>query len=262
MFEKRILSFKDFSLLEANYIDPPGPGSSTDKEAFQKMRAAIFFLNAKYPFFAGPLSKLNIKENRKLRFRTMATDGYSIHYDPGYVLSHSQEEIMWVIAHEIMHNVLLHFSRCPKDKKGSLIWNVATDYAINQMLTELDENALANGRAIPSSDPKKSLGKMPGGSLYPGCGYVPGDDKFANMSSEQIIAELNRMGWTPPEPEEGQEPPPPQPPAPPEVPKVGEVIYDVNKQRYGVVTKVDESTGDLEYDPIPKEKVGEYIKGS
>lgn len=263
MNRKRILDFKSFSLLEAYFAEPPSPGNTVNEAAFKKIRACIFYLNAQYPFFAGLLSRLIIKENRGLRFRTMATDGYSIHYDPGYVLEKSQEEIMWVIAHEVMHNALLHFDRCPKDDIGSLTWNVAADYALNQMITELDQDALANGKVQPSSKKNHSVGKMPEGSLYPGCGYLRkygyDDSKFANMTAEQILAELKKIGFQPEKPDDNKKPPPP-PPEPPMDPEVGDVIYDKENDNYGVVTKFDPNTGDLEYDPIPKDKIREYMK--
>jgi len=257
MLERKIYDFKTFSLLE-DVAMPSNSGSKISEEAAKKIRAAKFFLSAKYPFFAEDIAKLTIKENRNLRYRTMATDGYSIHYDPGYVLAHTQDELIWVLVHEILHCVLKHFARCPRDLQGSALWNIAADYAINQMITPLDQNALSSGRVKPSSEPKESVGKMPQGALYPGCGHVPNDDKFANMTTEQILAEIIKSGW---KPEEDPRPtPPPPPPVPPEIPNVGDVIYDPTKQRYGVVTKVDEASGDLEYDPIPKEKVKEYAK--
>ncbi|MFM7981756.1 MAG: hypothetical protein ACKPKO_20800, partial [Candidatus Fonsibacter sp.] len=57
----------------------------------------------------------------------------------------------------------------------------------------------ANGKIQPSKNPKSSVGKMPEGSLYPGCGYLRkygyDDSKFANMSAEQILAELKKIGF-------------------------------------------------------------------
>lgn len=256
MIKRRIADFKSFSLLEAYFPQTPGPGVRMDKDAFDKMRKCIFYLNAQYPFFAGLLSRLIIRENNTRQ--TMSTDGYSIHYNSEFVLKHTDAEIIWVIAHEVMHNALLHFARCPKDQGGARLWNIAADYALNQMITEVDQDALANGKAQPSKNPKNSVGKMPDEALYPGCGYVKGDDKFVNMTAEQIYAELKKSGFTPPD--DLPPPPPPPPPAPPQEPKVGDVIYDTENKNYGIVTKYNSKTGDVEYDPIPKDKVREYLK--
>lgn len=257
MIRRRIEDFRSFSLFESHFIDPPGPGKNINEQAFNKMRACMFYLSSQYPFFSGLSAKLMIRQNNSLG--TMATDGYSIHYNSKFVLQHTDAEVMWVIAHEILHCALSHFARCPKDKVGAKLWNIAADYAINQMLTQIDETASANGKAQPSGNPKNSIGKMPGEALYPGCGYIKGDDKFANMNAEQIIAELKKMGYTPPV----DEPRPPKPkPGPPQEPKVGDVIYDTENKNYGVVTKYDSKTGEVDYDPIPKNKVKDYLKDS
>ena len=259
MIKRRIEDFKSFSLLEAYFPEPPAPGNVVNEPAYKKIRACIFYLNAQYPFFAGLLSRLVIRENNFLRFKTMATDGYSIHYDAGFVLEKSESEIIWVIAHEVMHNALVHFARCPKDQQGSLLWNIAADYALNQMITEVDQNELANGRVKPSTNPKLSIGKMPEGSLYPGCGHVKGDERFLGLSAEQIMSDLLKTGFKPDEPNPVT-PPPPPPPAPDEEPEVGSVIYDKENDNYGIVTKYDPTTGEIDYDPIPKDKVNEYLK--
>ena len=260
---RKILSFKDFGLYEyqkfdeslynkineANFLDPLEK-RSYNVDAYKKMKEAIFWLTASFPFFGGLLAKLYIRENKYLRYKTMATDGFSIHYDPGYVLKHTEAELMWVIAHEIMHNALLHFLRAPKDLTKLVVWNVATDYAINQMLTPIE-----NGK--PTESRSKCVGTMPEGVLYPGCGHVDYDLEFVGISAEKIYNILIAKGY---KGDEGKTPTPPPPPEPPQMPKVGDVIYDKNNDTYGVVNSVDENTEEVDYDPIPKDKVSQYIK--
>jgi len=82
------------------------------------------------------------------------------------------------------------------------------------------------------------------------------------MGAEQIYEILKSEGYVPNVPEEDTPPPPPPPPAPPIDPKVGDVIYDEVNKTYGVVTSFDSQTGDVEYDPIPLEKVREFAKKS
>lgn len=251
----RLLKFKDFSLLESIYLDRE-EGKNISDDAFKKMRASIFWLNGKYPFFSSLISRLMIRENRNLRFRTMATDGLSIHYDPGFVLGKTEEEIIWTIAHEVMHNALCHFARAPKDQDKSALWNVAADYAINQMLTPIDNSG---GSIKPSTSKKDCVGQMPSGSLYPGCGYVKGDEQFINMSAEDIYKYLIKIGFNPDDlPKREDKPKPPL--GPPEVPKVGDIIFDPATGNYGVVNSVDESNDEIDYDPIPKDKVSEYLR--
>jgi plastocyanin len=259
MEPKKILNFKEFALLEAIYGDIESGNKNINQEAFKKMRACIFFLNGTHPFFASLLARLVIRENRNLRHKTMATDGLSIHYDPDFVLALPPDEIKWVIAHEIMHNVLQHFLRCPKDETMNGIWNVACDYALNQIISP---PTMESGK--PEPDRKSSIGNMPSGSLYPGCGQHTNDERFLGLSAEQIYEILKKEGFTPdvPPAETAPPPPPPPPPAPPKDPTVGDVIFDAANNTYGVVTSYDNVSKEVEYDPIPKEKIKEFAKNS
>lgn len=269
---RKLLSFNDFALFEyhgftsskgnkplneAIYLDqvekrPHNP------DALQKMRRCMFVLNSSQHFFSGLLSRLIIRENRNLPYKTMATDGVSIHYDPDYVLNQTDDEIVWVIAHEVLHNSLFHFLRCPADKDKALIWNFAADYALNQLLTPIDESSLASGKPKPSD--KGSIGKMPEGSLYPGCGRVPYDNEFVNRTAEWIFKKLVDNGFDPGRDTSQQPKQTPPPPAPPVDPKVGDIIFDPSNESYGIVRSIDESNGELDYDPIPKDKVREYMR--
>jgi hypothetical protein len=269
---RKILSFKDFGLYEyqkfdhslynkineATFLDE-NRQDSIDQEAFKKVRSAVFFLNASYPFFGSLLARLLIRENRGIK--TMCTDGISIHYSPAFVHEHTDDEIMWVIAHEILHCALLHFLRMPaKDKVSQQIWNYATDYAINQMLTPVVEST--PGDPKPSTEAKKSIGKMPAGALYPGCGRVPYDKEFVGLSSDGIYDMLIAKGFKPDDDDDTMTtpPPPPPPPAPPKIPEVGDIIFDPSTGNYGVVNSVDEANDEVDYDPIPKEKVPVYLR--
>jgi len=258
---RRILSFKDFAIFEAVFFDETKK-MEINKKALVKMKACIFYLNGKYPFFASLLASLVIRENRHLRSTTMATDGFSIHYDPDFVLALPENEVQWVIAHEVMHNVLKHFLRCPKNETMSGTWNVACDYALNQIISPPISIRAGETKIVP--DDKLSVGKMPEGSLYPGCGHHKNDERFLNMTAEQIYNILIKEGYVPdvPPKDETTPPPPPPPPKPPIDPKVGDVIYDSANSTYGVVTSYDKTSGEVQYDPIPQEKVKEFARKS
>ena len=229
---KRILGWNDFKLFEQVYLDKDEPkGNNISEEAFKKMRLCCFDIMGKYPFFRKLLSDLVIRENRNLKYKTMATDGVSIHYDPGFVLAKTEGEIIFVICHEIMHNVLFHFARKMPDPD---LWNVAADYALNQLL--------------------EGVGTMPKEALYPGCGYHPDDKKFVNLSSEQIYEWLVKSGSTPPPP------PSKQSTSPDAEIVIGDVIRDTKTNTYGVVRSIDSSTGEIDFDPISKSDVNKYLK--
>lgn len=229
---RRILGWKDFRLFEQVYLDKEEPkGNKISEEAFKKMRLCCFDIMGKYPFFRKLLSDLTIRENRYLPYKTMATDGVSIHYDPGFVLAKSEAEIIFVICHEIMHNVLFHFARKMPDPE---LWNVAADYALNQLL--------------------EGVGEMPKEALYPGCGYHPDDKKFVNLSAEQIYEWLVKSGTKPPEPPEGEG----DDQEDTEI-VIGDIIRDTTTGNYGVVKSIDPATGEIDYDVIPESEVPKYL---
>jgi len=228
---RRILGWNDFKLFEQVYLDKDDPkGNQISEQAFKKMRLCCFDIMGKYPFFRKLLSDLVIRENRNLKYRTMATDGVSIHYDPGFVLAKTEGEIIFVICHEIMHNVLFHFARKMPDPD---LWNAAADYALNQLL--------------------EGVGEMPKEGLYPGCGWHPDDKKFVNLSAEQIYEWLVKSGSKSPEkPEPGEGEPDSEL-------KIGDIIRDTKTNTYGVVKSIDVASGEIDFDPIPESDVSKYL---
>ena len=97
-------------------VDPKDPALS--KKAKDKITWAKMQLVSKAPFFGQLASKLSFKERYNLPYKTMATDGLNIFYDPGFVMKHTSDEIKWVICHEIMHCVLNHFLRAYSSQEG------------------------------------------------------------------------------------------------------------------------------------------------
>jgi len=117
-----------------NEVDSSSP--KFDDEAWQRMRAAISKILSKYGFFAKLLVKLKIQQHDNLPYKTMATDGYKIYYDPSFVKGMTIKETVFVICHEIMHNVANHFLRS-RESYDHDKWNAACDYAINQLIKNM-----------------------------------------------------------------------------------------------------------------------------
>jgi predicted metal-dependent peptidase len=66
------------------------------------------------------------------KIKTAATDGETIYYSPKFFAKLSDDEKVFVYAHEVMHAAFNHILRSgDRDKK---LWNRATDAVINQML--------------------------------------------------------------------------------------------------------------------------------
>lgn len=92
---------------------------------------------AKYPRFGSEIATTNIEFKDDLPYHTAATDGKNIYVDPNYFASLSEDDRLFIIAHEIMHIKFMHMYRL-MDKGGQRrdpeLWNIATDAIINANL--------------------------------------------------------------------------------------------------------------------------------
>jgi len=79
---------------------------------------------------AGMLLQLELIEDNS--FDTMATDGKVIIFNSGFVLSLPMDKIKAVIIHEVLHCVWGHHFRM--GRRNAKLWNIATDYAINNYI--------------------------------------------------------------------------------------------------------------------------------
>jgi predicted metal-dependent peptidase len=84
------------------------------------------------PFFGSLACSLDFVEEPNLNPPTMATDGEKVYYHPEFVLSHTADENLFVVCHEIMHVALVHMFRLRT--RDMRLGNIAADYAINEIL--------------------------------------------------------------------------------------------------------------------------------
>jgi len=97
------------------------------------------------PWFGSLSMRLDVQE---AACKTMQTDGTRLSYNPQFVESLTDDQLVGVIAHEVMHCALLHPYRIAgRDLKT---WNEATDFAINELLAEqgftLPDNCLRDAQ--------------------------------------------------------------------------------------------------------------------
>ena len=86
-------------------------------------------LMIKHPFFGAIAMGMQFIEDSSIS--TMCTDGRTVNYSPDFVLRLPFDQVLFVVVHEIMHVALKHPMRC--DGRDHEVWNMATDYAINQI---------------------------------------------------------------------------------------------------------------------------------
>ena len=85
-----------------------------------------------HPFIGNIAMNLDLIPIRDARCSTAMTDGKTIYFDIDFLSKLSQNEIQFVLGHEIWHNVMLHFARL--ENRDMQLFNVATDMEVNQIL--------------------------------------------------------------------------------------------------------------------------------
>ena len=144
-----------------------------DRKSLTTIRHCFTQIITNLGFFADLLFQLNIIEARPgSGVDTMATDGKSIVYCPAFVNTLTEEEVSFVIIHEIMHNANFHFAR--QSGRDHDLWNQAADYAINIQIDDMSKEL-----------PRKIL-KAPSKILL--------DEAYRGMNAEQIYDILEKNG--------------------------------------------------------------------
>lgn len=128
---------------------------------FTDIKLAKRILLNKSPFIACLIFKLEMKVDNSEQNPTACTDGKSILFNENFLDTLNLEELVTLLAHEVLHVSLCHHLRM--DGKDRDRWNIATDHAINLLLLKMGFTALKNWLCDP---------------------------KYRNMSAEQIYLTL------------------------------------------------------------------------
>lgn len=128
------------------------------------------------PFFGHLVMNLKLVETNcdQNKLSTAATDGKHIWFNTEFVqkiYKSKSEHVSFLLAHEVMHCVLNHFTR--RNGREPKKWNYAADYVINAMLLE------SGFTLIPSDSDKTKYG----------CLY---DKKYDGMTTEQVYNLLDK----------------------------------------------------------------------
>jgi len=84
------------------------------------------------PFIGSVAMSLDLIPIRDKRCSTACTDGRSIYFDLDFLSKLTPPERVFVVGHEVWHNVMLHFVRL--ENREERLFNVATDLEVNQLL--------------------------------------------------------------------------------------------------------------------------------
>lgn len=98
-------------------------------DRMQKARAKMLI---KHPFFATLLVSTPWKMTTDIP--TAATDMSTLYFNPDFMEKQTDDVILSVLAHEVMHMALEHGLRCQgRNPQG---WNIACDFALNYVLKD------------------------------------------------------------------------------------------------------------------------------
>jgi len=84
------------------------------------------------PFVGSISMSLNLIPTRDRRNPTASTDGTNLYFDIAFLSELSPNERMFVLGHEVYHNVMLHFIR--QGGRDRELWNIAADMEVNNIL--------------------------------------------------------------------------------------------------------------------------------
>lgn len=142
-------------------------GTKVNLNVFDKARTALV---VEEPWWGSLALRLKIKPGSSVG--TAATDGNWLVYCPEFFASISARRRITVIAHEVMHCALSHFSR--RSSRNPELWNIATDHVIN---LELKDSGF---------EPMEGF-SWQGRPFQWVC-----DPRFKGMSAEQVYAILEK----------------------------------------------------------------------
>ena len=104
------------------------------KKALDVLSHSRHVLLTKYPFIGSIALRMDLVPVRDIRVRTACTDGNCVYFDIAFLSSLSNEERIFVLAHEVWHAVLLHLTR--RGTRNPTLFNIATDKEVNYLLKE------------------------------------------------------------------------------------------------------------------------------
>ena len=140
---------------------------SSDQLIIDKLVTARIALLLKHPFFGNLATRLKLV-NADDWCPTAGTDGRHFYYNTKFIDSLTPREAEFLFGHEVLHNVFEHMLVRIGTRQPTL-WNIAADYAVNQILVE------------------GKIGEMPTGSNK---GFQ--DDKYKDWPAEKIYDALKK----------------------------------------------------------------------
>lgn len=104
-------------------------------------------LLVKYPFFGSVVANSNFIAEPGIK--ATGTDGKNIYYNPNFIESITDDQQIFIFAHEICHIAFDHIFR--SEGKDKDLWNIATDSVVNAFLKQDGLPIVEGGVDIPEA---------------------------------------------------------------------------------------------------------------
>lgn len=149
---------------------------TTAKEpAHKRVEQRITNMVLRHPFFSTCILNLAV---RCEPVGTACTDGTVLLYDPDFIDKLEDDEVSGLLAHEIMHCVLLHPFRMDKAYHDPKLSNIAMDFEINGYIDAYNQEYARNNNGLVPF-------KLPKGGLL--------DHQYDGMAWEQIYEKIKQQ---------------------------------------------------------------------
>jgi len=155
---------------------------STNQDVVTKIKKARLSLLFNQPFFGSLIMQMPLVEADDW-CTTAAVDGRYIYWNRKFFEGLTLDEVIFVLAHEVMHVVYDHLGR--RGHRDPEYWNMAGDYCINAMLQNEKIGAMPT-RPVPDKDGEGNTIQRMG--LY--------DKRYEGWTSEAVYDDLQKRKVT------------------------------------------------------------------
>tara|TARA_R110002153_G_scaffold114570_1_gene257363 strand:+ start:2130 stop:3464 length:1335 start_codon:yes stop_codon:yes gene_type:complete len=107
----------------------------TSEEVVDRLIKARIEMLMSAPFFGNLATRLVLKDATEW-CPTAATDGKYFYFNRNFVAALSDQEIVFLVGHEVLHCVYDHMDVDRRGDRNPMLWNIANDYVINADLID------------------------------------------------------------------------------------------------------------------------------
>jgi predicted metal-dependent peptidase len=150
---------------------------STNTDILINIKKARLDLLLNHPFFGSLIMQMPLQEVTWCP--TAAVDGRYIYWNREFFKGLTVPEIIFVLAHEIMHIAYDHLGR--RSHRDPEYWNMANDYVINSMLHN-EKIGVMPTKTVPDKDGNGTVSQRVG--LY--------DKRYQGWTSEAVYDDLQK----------------------------------------------------------------------